>query len=335
MRKLFSYLLFVFIFTLLPLKASATTNTISNWASLYVSDAKNVYHILPDSMSSGDYTKEVTRVDFCELAFQTLESATDLKLSSGTSSFSDTNNDYILTLQKIGIIQGRSTTIFDPNDTITREEAATILGRMADYMGLTLFENQLVYHDLGSISGWAKDQVEKVSGLCIMNGMETGSFMPRGLFTREQAIATMIRTLHNVPYLNNSTQVEGDKYFKFNNYYLWIEDQSKVIFYLPMSKYEGLDWYKRDGKLIIVATTRDFKTECFDLESKNLLFPIPFPIEKVQAGDQFLISYQVHYSGSNVDSAYLLYGLYDFNGKEVLPTNYSLNYLIENGYINR
>ena len=327
---------FVSLILLFSISLSAyasASGKISSWAEIYVSDARNSYHILPDSLESGDYTKNITREEFCELAYKTLEAKTGITISSHSSSFTDTDNAYIITLHDVGIIKGKSNTVFAPDDLLTREEAATILSRMADDMKLTLFKSTMLYTDANKISNWAQEGVEHVSGICVMNGMGNGLFSPKSYYTKEQAIATMIRLINNVPYLNNGTLIEGDKYFVFNQYYLWIKDDSGVIFSLPYSKYEGLDWYKKDGNLIIVAITREFKSEFYELSSGEKLFTIPYPVMKITDSRRYIISYQVIYPSANVDAAYELYGVYDFSGNEILPTEYDKSHLIENGYM--
>jgi hypothetical protein len=332
MKKwLVSLLTLVLLLTALPLQSSAAASVVSDWARRYVSDAE-MYQILPESLAGGDYTKSITRLEFGTLAFETLSNATELSLSGEPSSFEDCSSAEIASLYSIGVIKGRSSTTFAPNDTITREEAATILGRMADYMGLTRFPNQLTYGDWDTVSLWAKDEVTKVTSLCIMNGMENGNFTPRGQFTREQAITTMVRILENIPFLDVVVAVDEEKTFQFNNFYLWIADDSDVLFALPMSQYGALEWFTRDSKLTLLATTRDFQTECIAFDSKALLFTIPYPVYEVNEEKQVLITFEVNYEGDNVDSAFILYGVYDFDGKEILPTNSTYQDLVDLGY---
>lgn len=334
MKKcLVSLFALVLLLTTLPLHSSATNSVVSDWASRYVTDADSMYHILPESLKSADYTKAISRLEFAALAFETLKVTTDLTLSSDPSTFNDAKSAEVASLQNIGIIKGRTSTIFAPKDSITREEAATILGRMADYIGLTLFPNQLTYQDWDSVSTWAKDEVTKVSGLCLMNGMENGNFAPLGQFTREQAITTMIRTLESVPFLDEAIAVDAEKSFQFNNFYLWISNNSEVLFSLPTSKYEDLDWFTPDGELALLATTREFQTECYDFSSKELLFTIPYAIYYVDEEKQVIITFEVNYEGDNVDSAYVLYGVYAFDGKEILPTKSTYQALVDKGYI--
>lgn len=313
--------------------AAGVMDKVSPWAELYVSDAKNVYNILPGTLLSGDYTKEITREEFCELIYKTLEAKTDIILSSGNSAFSDTENKRIVTLYEEGIVYGTSETTFSPDEPLTREQAATFLARMADYMELTLFKNDLVFTDFEDVSDWAKESVDKIAGINVMSGTVNGKFSPKIACSKEQSIATMIRIIKNIPYLDSKTQVEDDKYYVFSNCFLWIEDASGVLFHLPFSEYKGLDWYKRDGKLIITAITKELHTEFFDLDSGESLFEIPYLVQKITDSSRYIIAYETKYSENNMDSAYTLYGVYSFNGEEILSTEYTFEHLMENGYI--
>jgi hypothetical protein len=43
---------------------------VSDWAKPLVSDAGNVYHILPDALSESGFTENITRRDFCAWRFK-------------------------------------------------------------------------------------------------------------------------------------------------------------------------------------------------------------------------------------------------------------------------
>jgi len=93
----------------------------------------------------------------------------------------------------IGAVNGTGDGAFSPNKNLTRQEAATILARLADYMDIELENGTLAFADNGKISSWAKDSVARISASGIMNGVGNNTFDPLSSYTREQAILTIIR----------------------------------------------------------------------------------------------------------------------------------------------
>jgi hypothetical protein len=72
----------------------------------------------------------------------------------------------VATAHSYGLVSGRTKTTFDPNGTITRQEAASMVARAAKYCGMdTSMEqgaimNQLtLFGDYPSVSNWARESV--------------------------------------------------------------------------------------------------------------------------------------------------------------------------------
>ena len=113
--------------------------------------------------------------------------------------FTDTMDRCVLAAYQLGIVKGTSATTFNPNVTITRQEAAVMLARTARVMGLSA-KNGMSFADADQIADWAKEDVSFVSGLTdtvsgskVMNGTGNGNFSPRSFYTREQAYVTALR----------------------------------------------------------------------------------------------------------------------------------------------
>ena len=102
-----------------------------------------------------------------------------------------------------GIIRGRNETVFSPEDSITREEAAAILSRMAVFMEIpipaakngTAFYDVSLYTDDPEISDWAREGIYATLALSVMTGTEAQMFSPKAPYTVEQAVITMVRLL--------------------------------------------------------------------------------------------------------------------------------------------
>ena len=93
----------------------------------------------------------------------------------------------------LGVVNGVGDGKFDPNGTLTREQAATILVRLADAMGHPLPQAGASFADNASIGSWARDAVGRVKAGGIMDGVGSNTFNPKAAYSREQSILTILR----------------------------------------------------------------------------------------------------------------------------------------------
>lgn len=151
------------------------------------------------------YSKNISREEFCILVGQLITVTSeypslekyvqDKKGAYLKNTFSDCagKDSSIDILYALGIINGRSETAFDPDGTLSREEAAKIITSAAEQF-IFINSNQVIsYNDRHTISDWAYHSVQWVSEKGIMNGMENNCFNPGAYYTVEQAIATVSR----------------------------------------------------------------------------------------------------------------------------------------------
>ena len=75
---------------------------------------------------------------------------------------------------------------FFPETSITREEAATIIAKVAENNGAKAGKT-MNFADKDRISAWAKDSINKASAFGIINGYEDNTFKPQGNITRAEA----------------------------------------------------------------------------------------------------------------------------------------------------
>lgn len=103
---------------------------------------------------------------------------------------------YIAWAYENGIVKGKSTTLFDPEGLITRQEMATMINRFADYKKFTLPQKVQAtkFTDENLIADWAKDAVTAMQKAQIINGYPDGSFAPSKSANRAEA-AKMINSL--------------------------------------------------------------------------------------------------------------------------------------------
>lgn len=96
-----------------------------------------------------------------------------------------------------GIVDGVSTTTFEPNAGVTREQMCVLLVRFANYKGLTLNEAVApkVFSDDANVSNYAKDAVYACQRAGIVSGMTETTFDPKGSATRAQ-VAKIYTVFH-------------------------------------------------------------------------------------------------------------------------------------------
>lgn len=175
----------------------------AQWAQSYARTAA-AKNLLPYEFTS-IYTKDITREQFCILLGNMItvkENYISLeKFMEGRGEpylrglFTDCEGADISIdiLHALGIVNGRDDTHFDPNGTITREEAATLLCKVAElYLWIGTTTN-LNYADASDISDWAEFYVTWANEYGIMTGVTETEFSPQGRYTVEQAVATVVR----------------------------------------------------------------------------------------------------------------------------------------------
>jgi uncharacterized repeat protein (TIGR02543 family) len=100
----------------------------------------------------------------------------------------------VSTLTALGIIEGRSETIFAPNEPITRAELATICARFDT--GVT--SGTSTFTDIAG--HWAEAEIQRAAALGWIEGYdEDGTFRPDRNITRAEAITMINRVLCRIP----------------------------------------------------------------------------------------------------------------------------------------
>ncbi len=163
--------------------------TDSHWASEYI--IKLAQYGVIGGFEDGTYRPEdlVTKEQFVKMVVE----AFGIKSDKTTTSFADVSashwaNEYIAIAVGKGIINGKSETEFGIGENLSRQDAATIIIRVADMAGYKLPATASVsFADNGEISDYAKDGVTRLSAAGVLSGMGDGTFKPLGNLTRAQA----------------------------------------------------------------------------------------------------------------------------------------------------
>ena len=166
------------------------SNTPSAWAEEQVNTAIS-NGIVPETLQS-EYTQATTRAEFCALAVDLYETVKGTEITE-RATFTDTTDLNVQKMAGLGVVNGVGGGRFDANGTLTREQAATMLSRLAEAMGKPLTAQAPTFADNASISSWAADAVGQMQGSGVMGGVGNNTFSPQGSYTREQSIVTMLR----------------------------------------------------------------------------------------------------------------------------------------------
>ncbi len=99
-----------------------------------------------------------------------------------------------------GVVSGYNDELFGPNDSITREQMASILYRYAQYKGVDVSANRDLsgYSDAASVSDWAVTSLGWANAEGLITGMSDTVLAPTGTATRAQAAAILMRFCENI-----------------------------------------------------------------------------------------------------------------------------------------
>lgn len=168
-----------------------THNTSSSWANTYIERAFD-YGIVPLYLKTDEkeFTKPLTRIEFCDMIYRTLQ-CLDMVPEPAENIFTDCNDSRIMSLVAAGIINGVEDTLFVPDGEITREQAAAVLARTAEYLGFVPDNKEVYIAD--TISNWSKEYVYMMYNSGIMDGIGDDKFDAYGSYTKEQSITAQTR----------------------------------------------------------------------------------------------------------------------------------------------
>ena len=125
----------------------------------------------------------ITREAMARLIVRFYEDATG-GVIGGREFFADTDCIYVQKAAYMGFILGEY--IFEPARMVSREQAAVIIVRLAEELGISLPFGIPVFDDMVRISNWAFIQVGRVQAAGIISG-QNNFFSPQGRFTEEAA----------------------------------------------------------------------------------------------------------------------------------------------------
>lgn len=119
---------------------------------------------------------------------------------SSESPFTDVDyDDAIGMAYNLGFVNGKGGTTFDPEGTLTRQEAAVMMARVyAKVHGDIPKVANTAFADDGDIASWAKSEVAFMSGREIVNGVGENRFAPAKTLSVQEAVIMAYRMLEKL-----------------------------------------------------------------------------------------------------------------------------------------
>ena len=264
----------------------------SSWAIEEITAARE-NGLIPENLD-GAYQNNITRQEFCQLAVQLIESSIGRSIDDvlnyhdvliNESEFSDTNDKNVLVMNALHVVSGVGKGKFEPSRAINREEAATMLARLAKVLNASQPNDAtLTFGDRSEISEWAYDSIIFVSrvtnknGLAIMGGTGDNKFAPKDTYTREQAFLSFGRLFDVVQECTIGSMVvekpietyagPGDQYRKIDSIY-----ESAIDEYI----------YEQTGWLEVESDHRRVYVRKSDL-SESQISDIPLVVKRIPYG---------------------------------------------------
>jgi hypothetical protein len=165
------------------------------WAAGYIRSAVNNGIMRLDANGNFPVGKFTTRAEFCAtivnaLGLSSLDAVkTDFPFADVKST--DVNLKQMQIAYQCGIINGVSSTAFNPNSLVTRQDAATMLIRAFSLRNTALIPANTGgmlgrFSDRNAVSGYAMANFEKSVALNFFNGYSNGTLQPLTNITNEQ-----------------------------------------------------------------------------------------------------------------------------------------------------
>ena len=169
--------------------ATMAADAPSDWARDDVQTAIGL-SLVPEHLQQR-YHQAATRAEFCALTVATFESV--YGAIDGRVGFVDTDDINVEKAAYLGVVKGVGEGKFAPEQSLTREQAAVMLVALLRAGGVPLPVQEMSFADKSEVASWAAEQVGQVQHAEIMNGTGNNYFSPKGDYTIEQCIVTVLK----------------------------------------------------------------------------------------------------------------------------------------------
>jgi len=174
---------------------------ISSYASSSVYDAQELGLMIGSESGKFDPSSTLTRAQLAKLLTLIMQPGTDYSSEkvSWKMPFTDVTTShwaygYIAGAYKLGLTTGYQDGTFRPEEPITREQFAVMIGRALNESYSDTDSTELSYNDFDRIASYARPYIQTLTAKGIMQG-DGNSFAPDAPVTREMAAVIAIRLL--------------------------------------------------------------------------------------------------------------------------------------------
>ena len=136
----------------------------------------------------------ITRAEFSKMVVELFDIRT-----GGTSEFSDVSSDswyasYIGAMASVGIINGHPDGRFAPEDKITRQDAAVILNRCIEKLGVPVYtkNERINFTDSDYFADYAADAISSLQTYGVISGRSEGIFDAQAEITRAETAVMLV-----------------------------------------------------------------------------------------------------------------------------------------------
>lgn len=164
------------------------TDLKGSWAKPYVSALVDKGIISGINDTTFAPSAAITRGDFTKMLIKALGVTSDTPHGFSDVNSTDYYNAEIAAAKAYGIVNGTSSTTFEPKSNITRQDAVTIIARAIDTLGADTSSvgDLSKFADSAAIAAYAVAPFEKLVGLGFVNGTD-GNINPVSKITRAEA----------------------------------------------------------------------------------------------------------------------------------------------------
>jgi len=233
----------------------------------------NKWGLLPQSAISGRPSGNITRQEFCDLIMNMYVVMTDSTPELKGMPFTDTDSKSVQMAYSLGVINGKTDTLFYPDDFVLRQEMAKIIMRTLTAADKDIkitqkdIEKLWKFSDFSETDSWATEDVAKSVKYEVINGFSESQLLPKGYATREQAIAIANRAFGTFGETHTTYQ-----YPKFTDIFDGITVTDSLSFsWSSVPKADGYTVLVKDisGKIIYSQGTTKNSVDLSNSLSKN------------------------------------------------------------------
>ncbi|MDH6369071.1 hypothetical protein M2444_000849 [Paenibacillus sp. PastF-3] len=184
-------------YAMLEFKKLFTDVKSTHWAADAIEQLAAKQFIEGTSAAMFEPERSITRAEFTAMLVKALNLT-----SEGESKFTDVSKGAwyegaVSMAVKAGIIKGISTTSFNPDARIKREEMVTMMMRAYVILKDVKLNGKTAssFTDESAVAAWALESVRAAAALHFINGREANKFVPSGITSRAEAAALLNRAI--------------------------------------------------------------------------------------------------------------------------------------------